>query len=484
MNDTISIQTRYERALENRRYWESEWQNCFQFTIPQRNNGGSNSGAPLTIAPQISSKNSDIFDSTAITGSEQLANNIMAELMPVDGQWFEINAINAQNDAQYQQINEFIKEICLAANYQLELHQSMLDLVIAGTAAIAIEADEQYPFIKLSAIPIGQVIFEDNGDGQLNNCFRQNFLTQAQIIEKFPDFDISALRGKIDASYLVVEAILKNTDGLYDYIIFIPNTDNQANNEYCVLFQGEFEFSPIIGFRFMKSAGEIYGRSPIMRALPDIRTANKVVELILKNANIAVSGIWQADDDGVLNPANIQLKPGTIITKAVGSQGLTPLQSAGDFNLSQVILQDLRHNIQSALLLDKFSLPDNINMTATEILERQAQLTRILGASYGRLVAELMLPLIEAITKILVRLNQIPPQITDKSLTRIKISSPLQRRMQMMQAQSALELIKTMKLLGVDINPIITPENLNWLTNSFNLPIQFQNPTNTNQSTQ
>ena len=76
----------------------------------------------------------------------------------------------------------------------------------------------------------------------------------------------------------------------------------------------------------MKAPGEGYGRSPVMKALPDIKTANKVVELVLKNASIAVTGIWQADDDGVLNPAAVKLVPGAIIPKAVGSAGLAPLQ--------------------------------------------------------------------------------------------------------------------------------------------------------------
>jgi hypothetical protein len=78
-----------------------------------------------------------------------------------------------------------------------------------------------------------------------------------------------------------------------------------------VLSEGRFLHSPFINFRWLKAPGEIYGRSPVMKALPDIKTANKVVELILKNASIAVTGIWQADDDGVLNPANIKLVPGT-----------------------------------------------------------------------------------------------------------------------------------------------------------------------------
>jgi len=49
--------------------------------------------------------------------------------------------------------------------------------------------------------------------------------------------------------------------------------------------------SPFINFRWLKAAGETYGRSPVMKSLPDIKTANKVVELILKNASIAVTGI-------------------------------------------------------------------------------------------------------------------------------------------------------------------------------------------------
>ena len=100
------------------------------------------------------------------------------------------------------------------------------------------------------------------------------------------------------------------------------------------LATGHSTCSPFISFRWLKGAGEIYGRSPVMTALPDIKTVNKVVELVLKNASISVTGIWQADDDGVLNPANIQLVPGSIIPKAVGSAGLTPLQAPGRFDVS------------------------------------------------------------------------------------------------------------------------------------------------------
>ena len=131
-----------------------------------------------------------------------------------------------------------------------------------------------------------------------------------------------------------------------------------------------FEQPPFLTFRWVKGAGELYGRSPVMTALPDIKTANKVVELILKNASIAVTGIWLADDDGVLNPANIKLVPGSIIPKAVGSAGLTPLQAPGRFDVSQLVLDDLRARIRHTLLTDRLGPVAERKMTATEVLER------------------------------------------------------------------------------------------------------------------
>ena len=151
-----------------------------------------------------------------------------------------------------------------------------------------------------------------------------------------------------------------------------------------LLADGRFAESPCVAFRWLKAPGETYGRGPVMKALPDIRTANTVVEMVLKNASIAVTGIWQAEDDGVLNPATVRLVPGTIIPKAPGSAGLTPLAAPGNFDISQLVLNDLRARIRASMLADRLGPPQDAKMTATEVLERGAQTARLLGATYGR----------------------------------------------------------------------------------------------------
>ena len=96
----------------------------------------------------------------------------------------------------------------------------------------------------------------------------------------------------------------------------------------------------------------------------------------------------------MLNPANIKLVPGSIIPKAVGSAGLTPLQAPGRFDVSQLVLDDLRARIRHTLLTDRLGPVADRKMTATEVLERSGEMTRLLGAMFGRLQAELLNPLV------------------------------------------------------------------------------------------
>ena len=159
--------------------------------------------------------------------------------------------------------------------------------------------------------------------------------------------------------------------------------------------------SPFIVARYMKVAGEIYGRGPLVTAIADIKTLNKTVELVLKNASLSISGVYTAADDGVLNPQNVKIQPGAIIGVARngGAQGpsLAPLPRAGDFNTSQIVMNDLRMSIKK-ILMDDTLPPDNMSArSATEIAERSRELASNLGSAFGRLIDETMIPLVSRI---------------------------------------------------------------------------------------
>ncbi len=365
---------RYVSAKERRDEWLSLWEDCYEYALPQR--GGFSSD--ITVGKSRMNK---VYDATAMDAAEQLAASLLGNLTPIWSGWFGLkpgpDLTPAEADALAPVLEKAAKTIQAhfdRSNFAVEIHQCYLDLVVGGTAALSFEEAEIGTFsaFKFNAIPLSQVVLEEGINGYLDGGYRIIPMTFEQLSSRYPAAKIPSNIIKQatkdpQSRFDVLECVIPN--GLaYDYMaVLADDLENPV-----ILKSGTFNQSPIIAFRWLKSPNEIYGRSPIMKALPDIKTANKVVELILKNASIAVTGIWQADDDGVLNPANIKLTPGSIIPKAVGSKGLQPLEMPGRFDVSQLMLENLQSSIRHALLTDKLAPVMGARMSATEVLERSA----------------------------------------------------------------------------------------------------------------
>ena len=212
--------------------------------------------------------------------------------------------------------------------------------------------------------------------------------------------------------------------------------------------------NPFIVYRWSKCAGEVYGRGPLQMALPAIKTANLVIELILENAQMAISGMYQVEDDGVINVDNIQLIPGTIIPKAVGSSGLTPVQPAGNFQVSDLVIRDMRTNIKKALYNDMLGNPnEKTPMSATEVAERMADLSRQTGAAFGRLQAELVNPVLQRVIYILKKQGRINIPTVNGREIKIRSSSPLA---QAQQQQDVATIDRFVAMLQGRVGPQIT----------------------------
>ena len=303
------------------------------------------------------------------------------------------------------------------SNFYTTIHQCYLDLVILGTACLfmaetPIGASSAFSF---TAVPMRDIAILPGA------VFHTATMPAHEVLEKYPTWtppaDVADQIKRDPATPLRLVQSLVGTE-------FTAWLDVGGNLENNIVARGTFETNPYIIFRWSVLSGEQYGRGPVLRALPDIKTANKVVELVLKNATIAVSGIWQADDDGVINLNNINLTPGAIIPKAVGSSGLTPLSSGADFDVSQIILKDLRERIRHALLADRLGLLSEKEMTATEIMARNSDMVRILGATYGRLLHEFIRPLTDRGLQILSRRGVIAP-IALNSDAELKYIAPI-----------------------------------------------------------
>ena len=474
----------WQKACERKQYWEPHWQECYNYAFPQREN---------VCAAQVSEnygskQNLHLFDGTAPDAVDQLASSLLSELTPPWAKWFGLKAgaeLTSVEKTQVSSILEKSTDILLQnfehSNFAVEIHQCYLDLVTAGTACLMFEEaplGESTAF-RFYAVPLREIALEESANGKLDRTFRCSQITPDGIKIRFPIADIPEKymeRAKQDKNYQLklIEAVLPRSGQYgaqgYEYTAFVFD-ETEGYENAVVLRDGVFDTSPFINFRWLKAPGEVYGRSPVMKALPDIKTANKVVELVLKNASIAVTGIWQADDDGILNPANIKLVPGAIIPKAVGSKGLTPLEAPGKFDISQLVLENLRARINHALLTDSLAQINAPNMTATEVLERASQMARILGASFGRLQAELLTPLLKRAFYILRRRGDIMNFDLDGKVVDLQYRSPLALVQARKDISTVSEWINLVSLMGADAASVINAkEAAIWLGNTLNVP--------------
>jgi hypothetical protein len=348
--------------------------------------------------------------------------------------------------------------------------------VTVGTATLLFqEAPVGEPSaFRFCAVPAAEMYIDGDQNGHIRHHYRATSLTLAAIRTRYPDAPLPAgilERGEADPEHRfeVLEAVVQQT-AAHAYMALLRQPASDGGDDL-PLAEGSFEQPPFVTFRWIKGAGELYGRSPVMTALPDIKTANKVVELILKNASIAVTGIWLADDDGVLNPANVKLVPGSIIPKAVGSAGLTPLQAPGRFDVSQLVLDDLRARIRHTLLTDRLGAVADRRMTATEVLERSSEMTRLLGAMFGRLQAELLSPLVHRAVAILRRRGELPGFAVDGRAVELQSRAPLARIQARQDVQNVLLWLDTITRLGPEASGILNlGEAARWLATMLGVP--------------
>ena len=409
-------------------HWKDKYEEAYEYTMPQRE-----SFYEETVGERRTDK---IFDETAVVGIQEFASRLQAGICPTYGRWANFEAgteippdqkpeVNEQLDA----ITEYVFEVLGGSNFNQEIHECFMDLAI-GTGVLLVEEGDALNPIKFNAVPLPRVMLNNGPDNKVDTVFRKRKISYDKLMIAYPKAEMSEnmmriIEQKKSEKATIVEGVFK----MYDE----PNVEKY---KYCVVCMNEKEFiyetefvgtgsNPYIVFRWNKASGEVYGRGPVFNTMAAIKTTNLTVELILQNAQMNISGIYTYEDDGVINPDNISLVPGSLIPVAPNSRGLIPLNAAGKFDVAQLVLGDMRQNIKKALYMESLGRPEGTPMSATEVSERMADLSRQIGSSFGRLQNELIEPLLRRIIRILTKQGRIEiPRIDNREVTVIS-QSPL-----------------------------------------------------------
>jgi len=446
------IKKRYKIANTHKEQWRSIYEEAYEYALPMRNlyDGYYEGDVPGQ------NKMKRVFDSTAIHSTARFANRIQSSLFPPQRPWCRLqpgNEIPEQRKIEVQQVLDLYTEkmfgVMSQSGFDLAMGEFLLDLAV-GTAVMLIQPGDEVTPIRYTAVPAYHITFEEGPNGSVDAVYRKFKRPFAVIEREWPDADIpDELRKEYEDDPTQKVELLEATythDGQIHYCLM------PFEKEYKIVHRNLKSFPWVIS-RYMKASNERYGRGPVLYALPDIKTLNKVVELTLKNASISIGGVFTAVDDGVLNPQAISIVPGAVI--GVSSNGgprgpsLQPLPRSGDANLSQIVANDLRLNIKKTLL-DESLPPDNMSArSATEIVERMKELSQNLGAAFGRLITETMFPIVRRSMELMDEMGMIelPLKVNGLQVTVTPVS-PLAMASNMDKLNEVVQFMQISQALG------------------------------------
>lgn len=392
--DIDTIMRAYGRAKEIRQPWEQSWDDVFKYVMPGRKSlFTQESGTPRTV---------DVYDETAIVAAQEFTSRMLQGFMPPEQRWvrlepgFDVPLTERDTvQAQLDEVTDYLFEILHGSNLSAEVHESMFDLAV-GTGILMADEGKGWP-VNFTSVSIDQCYLLRGPSGEVRAVFRSSKMTYADLKRKWPSASFPQAmieRGETQREYRIIESCMRdytaNDAETWHYDVVLESPKHALISQK---YTGEGSCHYVI-FPWSRTAGETWGRGPAFNALPAIRTTNFTVELILQNADLAVTGIWQAENDGVMNPDTIELVPGTIIPRAPGSRGLEPLQSPANFDVAQLVLSEMRQNIRKAMYAEPLGNPrDAMHKTplsATEVAERMAELSRQMGAPLARMTNDLL----------------------------------------------------------------------------------------------
>jgi hypothetical protein len=438
-NNAFTSETlqRFARADRRRRAWDGLLDDAYAYALPHHD----------AVRPGMTGtrRDQEIFDNTAVQAVQWRKSRLHGHLFPPFREWMDFDAAEEAVmgpddleafDAYAVEARRRFHAAIDASNFHIEIDPALGDALVSTGALMIHEGSFTRP-LRFEAIPARELIPEESADGALTTMFRKRQVPARDLTDLWPDADITPDLKKLaadspDTVIEVIEAVMADQPGgAARYEVWA--SDQPGADGETMLVGRDYAASPLVAFRMDKAPGEWMGRGPVLNVLADVKTANKVVELILKNASIAVTGIWQAEDDGVLNPANIRLVPGAIIPKAVGSAGLTPLDAPGKFDVSQIVLERLQETIRRGIMGPELPPAQAGVRTAYEISARQQEFAAVELPMSLRLLTELDQPLARRVLSILSSPAMIgspfhiEPFLTDGTPVRPRPASPLVR---------------------------------------------------------
>lgn len=423
---------RYQSAQGVADLWASLLEACYFYAVPYRNR------FYRPKQQQGEFKGTRIYDTTAVEATKTFVSKVHDAMTPPQVQWgyldidesfdteedIDKNAIQEQLDTYMRRLFGYIHE----SNFDVVINECYFDLAI-GTSCIVINQFTDEQPLLFTSVPMDKLAIEESMTGRVDSWFRnweQVKINEIQV--RWPNAILTP-----EMMMLLVENPDARIETLYEGVMYMPQ--NKKPYTYMIgtaetpLLCEEFESNPGIVWRFQKVNNEVFGRGPVMDALPSIISLNELARIELAAANLNTFKPYMGFSDAVFNPHTFKLEPFTVIPIApIGSGGsppLIPLPDSSNPQFSQLTILDLRNQIK-ALLFNEVNPNQSVQpQTATELMIVQQNLAQRIGPLFSRLQQEFLWPVIKRCAYILDKMGLLPWPVVKGAKVNFRYRSPL-----------------------------------------------------------
>ena len=462
---------RYQAAWNVADLWRAVLEACYFYAIPQKNRFYR----PKEQQGEV--KASRVYDTTAVEATKNFVSKLHDAMTPPQVQWgfLELDeTFDTEEDIDRNQIQEelddYMRKMFIfihQSNFDVIINESYFDLAV-GTGVLVINSYNDEEPLLFTSIPMDKLAIEEAFNGRVESWYRYWELIKVNEIKlRWPNAILSQdmlmmLEGDEDAVVrLVKEGVMYKPElGKKPYVYMVGTMEHPILCEF-------YESNPGIVWRFQKVNSEVFGRGPIMDALPSIISLNELARIEIAAANLNTFRPYMGFSDAVFNPHTFKLEPFTVIPIAPigvgGSPPLIPLPDSSNPQFSQLSMLDLRNQIKALMFNDVTNTQSVQPQTATELMIIQNKLAQQIGPLFSRLQQEFLWPVIKRISYILDKRGLLPKPSHKGIKYNFKYKSPLalaKGQQAISRFTNYMQLLQGMygpEMSQVYINPAITP---------------------------
>lgn len=347
-------------------------------------------------------------------------------------------------------------------NFSAQNQNQYVGLGAFGTASLFVdkyEGPDGAVGLRYKHLPLGETFLSENHQGLIDELQRWFRLTPQQACKMFPDTCPEQIRSAAaqgsEMPFEFLHTICPRDDYDPDQILtykgMIYGSYYICLSTSSFLREGGYRSFPVPTSRYIQTPGEVYGRSPMMQALPAIKTLNSEKRDFLTQGHRSAAPPLLTREDGL---TDFSFRADALNKGGVSEDGkplVVPLPT-GNINITKEMMDEERAIIDGVSLVDLFKvlLGDPKIYTATQITEMVAQRGVLIAPVVGRQQSEYLGPLIERELDVLADLQingrpvlpPMPPLLREaRGDYQVTYSSPLARDMRAQEVAGAMRTI-------------------------------------------